>query len=418
MSDLRRGAPPRLLGRRHAALTLATGMASLLDSSAIIAVGLGLALWRDAFDLDVWMVGATSASLTVAIAVGALVGGRLGDLLGRTRVFTATVLLYAAGAAVVAVAPTAGWLLPGLAVLGLASGADLPTSLAVLAERAPAGARGRLVASTHVLWTAGVVLTTAAGLALSGQGLGGIRVVFGVLALLALGTAFLRGASISSLPVQPAPPPVTVGGGLLSDRAFVVPLVLTGAYYTLYTLVAGTFGSFRTYLLVVVGGASQTTATAIALVTGLVGLAGTVLFALIADSAWRPRLFPAGVVGYATALVLLVLSGGTALPVVALALVVQNLSFPFVGDALYKVWTQELFTAETRSTAQGATICVARLCAGGFALVTPALVRASPTALFALLLVLTAGVGAIGPFVARRVQPAGQLPDSAAKSCS
>ena len=37
---------------RHWKLAVAAGMASLLDSAAIISVGVGLALWRDHYGLD------------------------------------------------------------------------------------------------------------------------------------------------------------------------------------------------------------------------------------------------------------------------------------------------------------------------------------------------------------------------------
>lgn len=48
--------PPNSIDSRHRKLAVAAGMASLLDSAAIISVGVGLALWRDHYDLDVWLV--------------------------------------------------------------------------------------------------------------------------------------------------------------------------------------------------------------------------------------------------------------------------------------------------------------------------------------------------------------------------
>lgn len=80
-------APPQL-DRRHWMLAVAAGMASFLDSGAIISVGLGLALWKKSFGLDVWTVGVLGSTLTLFIAIGALTGGRVADLIGRGRVFS------------------------------------------------------------------------------------------------------------------------------------------------------------------------------------------------------------------------------------------------------------------------------------------------------------------------------------------
>ena len=130
------------IDQRHWKLAVAAGMASLLDSAAIISVGVGLALWRDHYHLTVWLVGVLGSALTLFIAVGALVGGRLADLFGRGRLFSVTILGYAAGALGVAVAPNAGVLIGSVIVMGIAAGADLPTSLAVLSERSPREPRG------------------------------------------------------------------------------------------------------------------------------------------------------------------------------------------------------------------------------------------------------------------------------------
>lgn len=391
-------------------------MASLLDSSAIVAVSLGLPLWRSSLDLGVWATGAITASLTVGIAVGALVGGRLADAWGRTRTYVTTILVYAAGATTVAAANSPGVLVPGVIALGLASGADLPASLAVLTHRTPPEVRGRLVAATHVLWTAGVVLTSAAGLALSTTGTAGIRGLFAALAVAALITAGLRAVYRPSGVEPVAPSPAVTYRRLITQRRPSRPLLLLMTYYALYTLVASTFGNFRTYFLVEVAGATQTVATALSFGTGLLGLAGTVVFAHIADSAWRRRAYPAGICGYAFALALLTVSGGAALPLVVAALVVQNLSFPFVGDAVVKVWSQELFDGGSRATALGLTIGVARLASALFALATPALMAASPRGLFAGLALATAIAGLVGRIIGHRAPEAAPSASSAGTS--
>ncbi|WP_329577616.1 MFS transporter [Streptomyces sp. NBC_01361] len=403
------------LDRRHWTLAVAAGMASFLDAGAIISVGLGLALWKEDFGLDVWTVGLLGSTLTLFIAVGALTGGRLADLLGRGRVFSLTILVYAAAALAVALAPGAGVLVAGVIVIGIAAGADLPTSIAVLSERAPAGAQGRLVAFTHVMWTAGVVFVTSLGFAVSALGTLGVRLIFATLAILAVATFAFRAFyppfraleaeadarhSAEGIDSSHALPLRT----LFRDRSLAVMMSLTALFYLFFTLVANTFGSFKTYFLVTVGDASQTFATALSFITTLVGLVGTIVFTRIADTKGRSRFFAAGVVVFASCQLLIAVTGGVVLPAMIVALVLYNIGFPFVGEALYKIWTQESFPVNARATVQGATMAVARFAASGFALVTPALIDWSPSGLYILLTIFALVSGLIGMIVIRRVR--------------
>jgi inositol transporter-like SP family MFS transporter len=407
------------LDTRHWMLAVAAGMASLLDSGAIISVGLGLALWKKAFDLDVWTVGVLGSALTLFIAVGSLVGGRLADLVGRGRMFSLTILLYAAAAAAIALAPGAPVLVGGVIVLGVAAGADLPTSLAVLTERAPEGAQGRLVAFTHVMWTVGVVVATLLGFAVSGLGVPGISMIFGLLAVLAVATfafrafyppfhrleeeALVRYATAGVDPAKAVPL-----AGLLRNRTSLVLIALTALFYLFFTLVANTFGSFKTYFLVTVGGTTQTTATGLSFGTTLIGLVGTIVFTRIADTKWRSRFFAFGVVVFIACQLLIAVTGGVVLPAMIAALVLYNVAFPFIGEALYKIWTQESFPVNARATVQGFTIAIARFIAAGFALVTPALIAWSPKGLYFLLAAFALVSGAIGTVILRRLRTAAQ----------
>ncbi|GGZ41425.1 MFS transporter [Streptomyces bluensis] len=411
MAETNAGSPQ--LDRRHWMLAVAAGMASFLDSGAIISVGLGLALWKESFGLDVWTVGVLGSTLTLFIAVGALTGGRVADLFGRGRVFSLTILLYAVAAVAVALAPNSTVLVVGVILIGMAAGADLPTSIAVLSERAPAGAQGRLVAFTHVMWTAGVVFATSLGFAVSTLGTFGIRLIFATLAALAVATFAFRSfytpfrqleaesdARHTSSGVDPlrALPLRT----LFRDRTFRVMILLTALFYLFFTLVANTFGSFKTYFLVEVGDTSQTVATALSFVTTLIGLAGTIVFTRIADTRWRSRFFAAGVAVFASCQLLIAVTGGVILPAMIAALVLYNIGFPFVGEALYKIWTQESFPVNARATVQGATMAIARFIASAFALVTPALIDWSPSGLYYLLTFFALVSGFIGMLIIRR----------------
>jgi MFS transporter, SP family, inositol transporter len=376
-------------GRAVARLVLVAGAASLLDSAAIISVGSALPLWRTEFDLDPVRVGAVSSIMTIGIALGALVGGPVADRMGHRRVFTATVLLYAVGAAVVGTAWSAAVLIVGAALLGLGSGANLPASIALVADRVPWTVRGRMVAATHVMWTVGIVLASAAAFAVSPWGLQGMRGVFLALACVALvalagrrqTTPKLHSGNHAQQEWEGVDEPSV--GAATTGRTRV--LVLVALFYVVYTLVANTFGSFRTYLLVVVGGADQTWATGISFGVTVLGLMGTVVFSAIADSPWRRRVYPVAAVLLVASQALLAVTVGGSLTMTCVALVLYALAYPYVGEGLYKVWAQEAAAPHQRATFQGGTIAAARAAAALFALVTPALMAREPQLLFGIL---------------------------------
>lgn len=68
------------------------------------------------------------------------------------------------------------------------------------------------------------------------------------------------------------------------------------------------------------------------------------------------------------------LGGGAGFIALATTIAFYNFGNPLAGEAIYKVWTQESFPAETRASLQGFINGFSRLCCGLFAFVTPYLV--------------------------------------------
>src|SRR5512139_2831134 len=145
------------------------GMASYLDAGSIVALAAGLALFQTYLGLTATAVGALAAIGPNALgcAIGSVIGGRLGDKLGRKRIYQYDLLVYAAGILCIALSVNVGMLFAGTFVVGVAVGADVPTSLALVGEIAPAKARGKLLGLTQVAWSIGpvIVLLMAAALA-------------------------------------------------------------------------------------------------------------------------------------------------------------------------------------------------------------------------------------------------------------
>ncbi|MER6531545.1 MFS transporter [Streptomyces sp. NPDC001508] len=379
---------------RYWKLATLSGMASYLDSGLLIAISVSLAIWRDSFGMGVWMTGAISAIVTFCIAIGSLVGGRLADLFGRRRVYNADILCYAGGVTVMTFAPNDIVLLGGLVIAGLAAGADLPTSLAVVSQAAPAWARGRLIAFTQVMWSVGITVTIALGYVLSGLGALGTRIIVGHLAVAAVVTWFLRArlrvpedaeADGEPLPKDSAGGP---GGSTavlpqgthlrnLLKKSILVPMAATFFFYVAWGLGANTFGQFGTYFLVTVSDASQSVATGLSLAFLPVTLLMTVVFVRYADTPWRDRLFLVAGGVQIVAFAIPSLTGGASLAGMVAYLILYQLSSPLAGEANYKVWSQLTLPPDTRGTSQGLTYALARAAFAVAAFFTPALLEYS-----------------------------------------
>ncbi|MET9524677.1 MFS transporter [Streptomyces coeruleorubidus] len=385
-----------------------SGMASYLDAGLIVSISVNLAIYRDSYDMGVWMAGAISAIVTGCIAVGSLVGGRLADLFGRRRVYNWDIFCFALGAIVITLAPDDITLLIGVLVAGLAAGADLPTSLAVVSDAAPSWARGRLVAFTQVMWMLGIAVAIFLGFVLSTTGMTGARLITGQLAVAALVTWALRSRlKLSDEQDTEAETAAAPPGSSLKNiwtRAALLPMTATFVFYVTWGLGANTFGQFGTYLLVTVSDASQSLATGINLAFIPIGVLLTFAFVRVADTPWRDRLFHVAAVVQILAFVIASLTAG-ALVGMLVFFVLYQLSNPFAGEANYKVWSQLTLPADTRGTTQGFTYALSRGVFAVAAFFTPALADHSPAVLLWTITACMTAAAFAGVFIIRVLVP-------------
>jgi inositol transporter-like SP family MFS transporter len=190
-------AVPRLrdLPRPAWKVAILAGMASYLDAGAIITSGAALVLYKAHFGLSMAQIGELSAILTFLFAIGALVGGRLGDRFGRRIVFSVTMVGLAAGSATLAFAFNLPMIYAGTMLVGFCIGADLPVSMTMIAEEAPAGFKGRLVAFSHLLWMAAIGTTYVLQMAVGDWGVLGARIMWGHILAVSLLVLVLRAAN-------------------------------------------------------------------------------------------------------------------------------------------------------------------------------------------------------------------------------
>jgi EmrB/QacA subfamily drug resistance transporter len=107
-----------------------------------------------------WVVEAYLLTLSALL----LLGGSLGDQLGRRRVFMAGVVLFAVSSTACALAPDTGWLIASRAVQGIGGALLVPSSLALLGAGIPDDRRGRAIGK----WSAFSAATAGLGPVIGG----------------------------------------------------------------------------------------------------------------------------------------------------------------------------------------------------------------------------------------------------------
>jgi inositol transporter-like SP family MFS transporter len=386
------------------------GMASYLDAAAIVSTSTALVLYQGPLGLDGAAIGILSSVLTFSIAVGAIVGGALGDRFGRRRVFTVTMIMLVIGAVILAFAAAPAMLYIGVILLGFAAGADLPVSLALIAEEAPEGARGKLVAFSQVLWFVGILVTIVLSIFVGGFGDLGGRILYGHVALVGLIVLVLRfrlpesklWTETHAIAVHAAPAERARLSGLrqLLTRPYLTSFIGLAVFYALSNIAANTTGQFGTYMYVNVAGVDVPTASAISLIALVLGVALAFVFTRLVDGPRRGVWYLVGAVSMLLSLAVPALFGVTFATLVASGL------FGAVGTALafegiFKVWAQELFPTLLRATAQGTIIAFARVVAAIVAIWTPLLLGLDPRMFFSILFILVAVAMVAGYFTGR-----------------
>jgi len=111
-----------------------------LDTSVI---GPAIPALKAAFGVDNRQVGLVTLVFILCSLPATAVLASLGDRHGRRPVFVASVLIFALGSLLVAIAPSFGMVLLGRAVQGVGSGGIIPTASATIGDVVPPEAQGR-----------------------------------------------------------------------------------------------------------------------------------------------------------------------------------------------------------------------------------------------------------------------------------
>lgn len=179
----------------HLKTAITSGMGFLTDSYDLNVISTALLLLKPEWHLSAGQVGLIGSTALIAAFVGALFFGRLGDLLGRKRVYGIEAAIMAIGAILTAFAPNFGWLLVTRFILGIGIGGDYPISATIMTEYANRRSRGKQVAMMFSAYTFGQVTAFIVALTLLSAGVNhdlAWRLMLGLGALPALAVLYNR----------------------------------------------------------------------------------------------------------------------------------------------------------------------------------------------------------------------------------
>ena len=135
-----------------------SGMGFFTDAYDLFIIGVVVALLKPEWTLSTGQVSLLNSTTLAASAVGAVIFGRVADILGRKKIYGFEVLILAFGALASALSPNYIVLLISRAVLGIGIGGDYPVSATIMSEYSAKRSRGKMVGLVFAMQGAGLVV--------------------------------------------------------------------------------------------------------------------------------------------------------------------------------------------------------------------------------------------------------------------
>jgi MFS family permease len=159
------------INRFQLKIMFVSGMGFFTDAYDLFVIGIVVALLKPEWSLSTGQVSWLNSATLLASAVGAVVFGRIADILGRKRIYGYEVLILAIGALASAFAPNYTFLLICRIILGIGIGGDYPVSATIMSEYSGKQTRGRMVGLVFAMQGAGLIVGPLVAAILLGSGL-------------------------------------------------------------------------------------------------------------------------------------------------------------------------------------------------------------------------------------------------------
>jgi len=375
--------------RRRAMILIALG--EFLDGYDLISIAGALLLLRGQFHLTPSETGLLGASAFFGAAVGLLIAGSVADRIGRRLVFVYNFWLFVVLSLAAAGVANYTQLLVVRALLGVAIGADIATSMTFLGEIAPRHSRGGWTGAVpQIAWTFGALFSLAAAIALfeiAGQeawrwifGLGAIPAVVILLGrrtlpesprwLMSRGRMVEAAAAMRLFGIEavagveaPPAPPVALGSYLDIFRAPYTRQAWLAIIIVGFTPLVGSAASVvAPYVLHFVGLLGPLDALKGGMLIWAAGLIGSIVAFLTIDRIGRIWSTVISVWGCAACMGLLALL--IKIPVLFVAIYILFGGLVWFGASSFWVLPTELLPTQLRARAQGIGNGLARFMVG------------------------------------------------------
>jgi MFS family permease len=134
------------------------GMGFFTDAYDLFVIGIVVKILTDQWHLSTPQISLLSSLTLAASALGALVFGRVADMVGRKKMYGVEVLILGAGAIASAFSPDITWLLVFRIILGIGIGGDYPVSATIMSEYSGKASRGKMVGLVFASQAAGLIV--------------------------------------------------------------------------------------------------------------------------------------------------------------------------------------------------------------------------------------------------------------------
>ena len=135
-ADLLRQLDDSAITRTHWKIMFISGMGFFTDAYDLFIIGVVMSILKNQWHVSPTEDGLVTSTALLASAIGAVLFGRIADMLGRKRIYGYEVLVLAAGAIASAFSPGIWWLIVFRFVLGVGIGGDYPVSSTIMSEYA------------------------------------------------------------------------------------------------------------------------------------------------------------------------------------------------------------------------------------------------------------------------------------------
>jgi MFS transporter, PHS family, inorganic phosphate transporter len=146
------------ISAHHWKIMFISGMGFFTDAYDLFIIGVVMTLLKPLWHPSALEEGLVESTSLLAAAIGALLFGRVADMLGRKRIYGMEVLILAAGAIACAFSSNIIWLIVLRFILGIGIGGDYPVSATIMSEYSGKAHRGLMVTLVFAMQAAGLIV--------------------------------------------------------------------------------------------------------------------------------------------------------------------------------------------------------------------------------------------------------------------